>query len=429
MKNFYFTKLLLLICTIAQAQWGNTPSPSVSYRYDDVYFLNPDLGWAINYASTSVSGKIIKTVDGAQTWQTVLSGSGAAFRDIAFTDSLHGWIGTLQTGLNPQDTVIMYQTTNSGITWTPVPNFPGPRPAGICGMTVINDSTVYAVGRYFGSPGFYKTTNNGATWTYTDMSPYAGGLVDIYFTTPDSGFAVGSSGTWDTGNGRVIFTSDGGTTWQIRHTSTHPKEICWKISFPSSNIGYISLQSFRGTAPQYFLKTTDGGLTWQDLVYTTSSATYNAQGIGFINDTTGWVGGSIGTYNTTDGGLTWNSETWGNYVNRFRFFSDTIAYSAGAKIYKFDPSTVSVEENNNEGTVFDVYPNPFNNEVTISFRSENSNSTEFVVRNVLGQTLLHIREDVPLRSKTLDLNSLPSGVYFIEAITDAGRGIKKVLKN
>lgn len=427
MKNCYFTLIILFSTVIAQAQWGNTPSPSVSYRYDDVFFLNPDLGWAVVYANTSVTGKIIKTTDGAQTWQTVLSGSGAAFRDIAFTDSLHGWVGTLQSGLNPQDTIVMYQTVNSGVTWTPVTNFPGPRPAGICGMTVINDSTVYAVGRYFGSPGFYKTTDNGQTWSYTDMSAYAGGLVDIYFMSPDSGFAVGSSGTWDTGNGRVLFTSDAGTTWQIRHTSTHPKEICWKISFPSPNIGYVSLESFRGTAPQYFLKTTDGGLSWQDLVFTTS-ATYNAQGIGFINDTTGWIGGSISTHKTTNGGATWALETWGNNVNRFRFFSDTIAYSAGSKIYKFDPSTVSVEESDDDASDFDVYPNPFNNEVTISFRSENSNSTEFIVRNILGQTLIHMRDDTPIRSKTLNLSSLPSGIFLLEVKTDEERTVKKILK-
>jgi photosystem II stability/assembly factor-like uncharacterized protein len=411
------------------AQWSATPSPTVAFRYDDIYFITPSMGWAVNYATSPTNGKIIKTTNGGLSWQTVLSSSGARFRDIAFTDSLHGWVGTLMSGLNPQDTAIMYQTVDGGITWTPVQNFPGPRPAGICGMCVVNDSTVYACGRYDGPTGFYKTTNNGQTWSYTDMSSYAGGLVDIYFTTPDSGFVVGSSGSWVSDSGRVLFTADAGLTWQVRHTSAHNMELCWKISFPSKNIGYVSLESFRGTTPQYFLKTIDGGATWQDMNYAIPG-NYSVQGIGFINDTVGWIGGDYNNYKTTDGGVTWSADNWGSEVNRFRFFSDTLGYAAGLKIYKFDFVSVSVMENQAALNNVLVAPNPFASNISIAIPQAKFNKAIFSIKNTLGQTI--ITEQANNYSgdftKTMSLDFLPGGIYFLDIIIDDQRSVKKIIK-
>jgi len=424
-KTFCAAAALFLCGTAGYAQWSSTPTPAVIYRYDDAYFLHPSLGWAINY-SNNYDGMVIKTSDGGQSWQTLLSGSGATFRDIAFTDSLHGWIGTLQTGLNAQDTVIMYQTVDGGASWSPVPNFPGPRPAGICGMRVINDSTVYACGRYKGPAGFYKTTNNGQSWSYVDMSAYAGGLVDMHFFTPDSGFAVGTSGIWNLGSGIILFTSDGGSTWQVRHTSTHSQEICWKIFFPSANTGYVSLQSFRGSGPQYFLKTSDGGQTWQDLSFM-SSGNFNAQGIGFINDTTGWIGGGSYNYKTTNGGLSWTTETWGATVNRFRFFSDTIGYAAGAKVYKFDPSTISIAEHAEENFV-QVFPNPFSQEIALTMQAQHAKRLRIAIRNCLGQLVYEAQENDPGATQTVDLHFLPAGIYLLEVTADELRTVRKLVK-
>jgi photosystem II stability/assembly factor-like uncharacterized protein len=176
----------------------------------------------------------------------------------------------------------MYRSIDGGVNWNYIPNFPGPRPAGICGMFVVNDSTLYACGRYFGPAGFYRTTDKGNTWDYINLSAYAAGIVDLHFFNKDTGIAVGgTSSNFLNGQGRVIRTVDGGNTWSIVHTSTHFQELCWKISFPSPNIGYISLESFRSGGPQYFLKTTDGGLSWIDLPFM-SNGTFDAQGIGLL---------------------------------------------------------------------------------------------------------------------------------------------------
>ena len=80
------------------------------------------------------------------------------------------------------------------------------------------------------------------------------------------------------------------------------------------------------------MKTTDGGVSWEEKLF----RNYTQQGIGFINESTGWIGGWSGaTYETTDSGNSWHLAGWGRNVNRFRFINDTVAYSVGQRVYKY----------------------------------------------------------------------------------------------
>ena len=47
----------------------------------------------------------------------------------------------------------------------------------------------------------------------------------------------------------IIFTSDGGGTWTTRYLSSVNTNNCWKISFSSVDIGYLSIEGaeFDGT--------------------------------------------------------------------------------------------------------------------------------------------------------------------------------------
>jgi photosystem II stability/assembly factor-like uncharacterized protein len=397
----------------ANAQWITTPSPLSSYRHDDAYFLDPDRGWAINF-STGSSGYIIKTSNGGSSWVKLIDSTGAKYRDIAFLDSLTGFVGTLETGYNPEDTVIMYQTIDGGTSWNAVSNFPGPRPAGICGMSAVTDSILVACGRYFGPAGFYKTIDKGTTWTYQNMDTLAAGLVDIHFFDKDIGIAVGGTHTdVSLGKGRVLKTTDGGVSWTIVHTSAHTKEICWKISFPSANIGYISLQSFRGSGPQYFLKTTDGGNTWQDIQFL-SGGSYNAQGIGFLTDSIGWIGGDVANYKTINGGLTWSVDAFGSTVNRFRFFGDTLAYAAGKYIYKHTAEPVGIAEPAlTAADLSSVFPNPFTSSFTLVKKwapgiKAHLNVYDCMGRRCYSQQLNQQPEEV------ISVSALQAGLYFYE---------------
>src|SRR4051812_44124784 len=121
MKTFIACCMAVLFLTQdvhAQASWDALANAPTSYRLDDIYFLTPRKGWAINpnyyYLFPRQYGRICTTNDGGRTWSTLVDSSQTFFRAIGFADSLHGWVGNL--GVGP-DTNFMYQTGDGGHSW------------------------------------------------------------------------------------------------------------------------------------------------------------------------------------------------------------------------------------------------------------------------------------------------------------------------
>jgi photosystem II stability/assembly factor-like uncharacterized protein len=316
-----------------EPSWQALPSSPVVGTYgrcDDVWFFNERIGW------TGLLGTVYRTVDGGSTWKAFeTSPRLSAIRCIAFTTASRGWIGSVV------DSIALWATADSGTTWVPV-ELPAPKPRGICGLSLVGTSVVYGSGAWYGTPTLVKSTDGGASWKSIDLSGIATGLVDCHFFSPDSGFVVGRVGTgWLTDwRALVLFTPDGGTTWETRYTGTHLQSLCWKISFPSRRVGYISVESFDNATPTHCLKTVDGGNTWREVVLTPTGS-IDMQGIGFVNEQVGWAGGGGGMFSTTDGGVTWVPVDWGMDVNRFRFLGPNLGFASGHTIYKYsEPNAV-----------------------------------------------------------------------------------------
>lgn len=304
------------------AVWRALPSAATAtvLKHDDVFFVNPSVGW---FATRT--GEIYKTSDGGESWQVQYEGD-AYFRSMAFADSLRGWVGNLRGEAGD----VLYQTEDGGTTWSVVKLPSGP--IGICGIWVVDHTTVYAVGRVRGPAFVLKSSDGGKSWSAIDMSPYADELIDIYFWTPEEGIVVGSTAS----TALILETRDGGGTWERRYVGSRTGEDAWKISFPSRTVGYVSIEAWG--AEEYFLKTTDGGTTWEDKLFWSGEIPYGAQGIGFVTPTRGWMGSYIPnnpTLKTEDGGETWQDAGFGKSVNRFRFLNDTLGYASGQTIYQF----------------------------------------------------------------------------------------------
>jgi hypothetical protein len=183
------------------------------------------------------------------------------------------------------------------------------------------------------------------------MSAHATLLVDTYFTDANHGWVVGGKATVANPTRNdvravVLRTEDGGQTWVNRAAHLGAElplgEWGWKIQFLDERIGYVALESFtRGAV----LKTTDGGDTWTRVDINDPQGNANLEGIGFLDESTGWVGGwGSASFQegfssaTTDGGKTWHdANEIGRFINRFRFFHDpvTVGYASGRTVYRY----------------------------------------------------------------------------------------------
>ncbi|MGH8897266.1 MAG: YCF48-related protein [Egibacteraceae bacterium] len=350
----------------AKLMWRpvNTGETGEISRYDDIWFLNPKVGWAVNSAA-----KVFRTTDGGITWSSTRIPSAVYLRCVGFASESRGWVG----GTTPPRQ--LFETRDGGVTWNRV-ELPEEAPKMVCGLSVVNGDVVYASGtnHNFEHPGvsnrdprMMRTVDGGQSWQAWEMKAHASLLVDTYFVTPERGWVVGGKGHPHAGPAPspserpgchpgwaerwnikpvVLFTEDGGKNWINKVAGLQEEfplgEWGWKIQFLNDRVGFVALENFFAGA---ILKTTDGGETWERFEITDPQGNANLEGVGFVDENLGWVGG-WGSCNlqagfssaTSDGGRTWiDANEIGRKINRFRFFGDpvTVGYACGQTVYKY----------------------------------------------------------------------------------------------
>lgn len=386
-------------------------------RFDDVFFLNENLGWAANGYYSGV----YKTTDGGTNWTLQTTGAMLGgthyFRNIEFLDENIGFLGTLNQKF--------YKTTDGGTTWNLVTNIT-PNPVAICGLDCVGPSTVYGCGAYFTPAHIIKSIDSGNTWQFIDMSAYATALVDINFINENIGFVSGNNAS----GGVILKTTDGGTTWtQLLNTGTNGDYI-WKLQILNSNNNVIFGASEAVTPnPGRLVKSIDGGVTWTF----TNAPESVVQAVGFLDENHGWMGGhTTGFYETFDAGITWTNTGVGSNLNRI-FFVGSTAYASGTTVYKMSNilSNTDFIEQDRINLNVKVSPNPITDQlnIEIDFLAEDHILIDLYDSN--GKLVKKLIKDdinaVGIKKYTFDF-PYPPGTYFIDFHTNTGRQSSKVIK-
>ncbi|MBI5728474.1 MAG: hypothetical protein HY984_01830, partial [Candidatus Magasanikbacteria bacterium] len=181
-----------------------------------------------------------------------------------------------------------------GTSWISQPS--GVPTASLSSISIINRETALIAGR---NGVVLKTFDGGRTWTSLSTPSPKTGFMN--FVGSNYGWLVGSSST-------VFFTNDGGNSWQPQTPSTNQTYVDFhKVKIINQNVGWIVGVDTRSSAG-VILKTTNGGVTWQEQQSNSPDALY---GLYFQDVDTGWVaGGNVNArrprlIKTTDGGQTW----------------------------------------------------------------------------------------------------------------------------
>lgn len=421
--KFLIALVFVSLSSFSQSQWralSSAISNPNNQRFDDVFFLDENLGWALNGSYASV----YKTTDGGVTWTQQLNetalGANYYFRNIEFLNQNVGFVGTLTNNK-------FFKTIDGGATWSEITNI-SPAPRAICGLDAVGTSTVYGCGAYFSTtPFIVKSVDSGTTWQYINMSSYATGLVEIMFIDENFGYVSGRSAT----GGIVLKTTDGGQSWVEIYNSGIPGEYVWKMQLLQGNSDVI-FGSIESVTPNNgkLIRTTNAGVTWE----TKNAPEVEIQAVGFISLDHGWMGGhSTGFYETNDGGNTWVNLNVGSNLNRIFIINENLAYASGTTVYKYDQtlSSTDFQEVPRVPLLIKVVPNPIVDKLNLSINFKDSDNLNIELYDNLGRKLkdLFFEEITQQGEKLYSFDfPYPKGVYYVNLHSNTGRQSIKIIK-
>ena len=240
-------------------------------------FLDANHGWAVGYTFEDGDGRVLRTTDGGANWQEargMLDGVvDNRFRSVAFRDQNTGF------AVSPSH---LWKSVDGGASWSKEQDLESTT----FDIQFLEDGLHgWIVGHAFAGDQFFvfRTTDGGSNWTQTsDTVPHGDGsrtLRRVHFHDSTHGWAVGADGV-------LMHSSDGGVTWSRQESGVDVD--LWGIHAESRERVWVTGQW--GTV----LLTEDGGLNWNQIdfdVYTQFNAIDMLPSGEF-----GLMGGSGGTY-------------------------------------------------------------------------------------------------------------------------------------
>ena len=309
-----------------------------------VQMINHTLGWVCGLNQT-----LLKTIDGGLTWFPVSAGLNQHYWSLDFLNEQYGMIACGNGAV--------LKTTNGGSSWTQIQA--GDTRA-LYTIDIIDSLQIAAAGvrelqiQYEGGKNVYSS-DAGVTWiqnpdipTYTDANW-------IEFVDTDTGYAMTvDHGIYKTTNrGQSWISVGGGGQWQLDITEdgmgysggdglniykrTNGIEN-WSRIFLNDNFsdvffvneqkGFIISWSGLST-PSGLYKTTNGGINWEKV-----PGAPDGPELLFLDTLTGFIGSNL-IYKTTNGGENWYATNGAGQATKIFFVNPLIGWAVGGRsIYK-----------------------------------------------------------------------------------------------
>lgn len=449
--------LILIMATFATAnaqyQWQeqSTGYPVASSYTGDISIVSQDVIWSlVQRTSTANHQQISLTIDGGATWiskpVTLPSTTTLGIGNISAVSATTAFISVFPVS-GSVATQGVYKTTNAGNTWSKVTG----AAFGASSFTNLVHFFDAQNGVAMGDPvngkfEVYKTSN-GLGWSAVAAANLPAPLNNAEFSYTNKFTTKGNTIWIGTDNGRLLRSLDKGLTWTAITTpvadfggATNPVST-GDFTFRDDNNGIILRQNYSLSADvppvatylDYTLfKTIDGGTTWTDI--TNVSQVVFRSGVAYAGSvlySNGSNTNNFGTSFSNDDGTTWTALSTGSHTC-LEFQSESIGYSGGfatsttvGGVFKLVPATVGTSTFASDK--FTVSPNPVTDVLRIS-NNENINFTAIQVTDINGRIVKSLNLN-NVTSSQINVADLNAGIYFLNITSDAGKAVKKFIKN
>ena len=430
-----------------QAQNPNFPLPTSGYQ---IQAVNEDVAWTwgfvldssgmLTYADYSFS----RTTDGGQTWEngTFPQGDIGIMSNICALNAQNAWIAYVDF-VNGNKVL---KTLDGGQTWSESP----------VGATVFVDFVHFfnnGIGVVVGDPdtaGFeiFYTTSGGDFWQKVNPAtlppPLPGEFANI------DGFDTEGNRLWFFTNfGRVYYTATFGISWEVWNGPV--EEFPWNIECMDDGDCLLWFNDFSDTVtfiPHFTLyRTSDNGSSWQNLSPADNSGTLisiesvpgtgtliSSYKPGFSTDPT-----LVETRISYDKGATWKTIDTVTRVWALDFKDAQTGYATQMQVaaapilievYRYVGSPlVGLLEHMPLNASITVTPNPTADYLNIELKAPAPDDFLLLLNDASGR--LHTQELFPKTDaivRSLDLRGLPPGVYTLTVSSREGCLARQVVK-
>jgi photosystem II stability/assembly factor-like uncharacterized protein len=358
-----------------------------TYQISNIEGVDAMTAWVAIFDKAIGKGKVRNTTNGGTTW-TDVTPVGSFTNASSFADFV--CFVTPSTGIVVGDPVggeyEIWKTTNAGTSWSKItgPNIPNPLSASEYGLT----DSYFSLGNtiWFGTNlgRVYKSTDAGSTWTVSAAMAGITEVSRIAFTDANNGLCAGSTGSAS----NLMQTTDGGATWLNMGV---PLNCGFNDIAPITGTNWFASVSNPSLTMAY---TMDNGANWIDW----GSMNIGYLQIGFANNNVGWAG----------------------------TFSDASSVGVGG-VYKYNGIPLGIAQSSGAPIAINMFPNPSNGIVHIQLPSAKK-GLEISVKDALGKVVYSEKlTTTTTEDKTLNLQSLSKGIYFVDVTTDRNKYHQKIV--